>query len=106
MTAYLKRALQLLVRIYRRTAAIGLKDLLNEFNCQEIAAGSIDFQRFKDQLKGLRDADVQTALDASVDRINLPLIGFTESTAAFNPRIADILTDEHPAIRPGFLHSN
>ncbi|MEP6944380.1 MAG: ATP-binding protein [Acidobacteriota bacterium] len=106
MTAYLKRAPQLLGRIYRHTAAVGLKDLLNEFNCQEIAAGSIDFQRFKDQLKGLRDADVQTALDASVDRINLPLIVFTASTAAFYPRIAELIDDDHSAIGLGFVESN
>ena len=48
----LKRAPKIMTRFYRRSTAIGLRELLSVFNCQEISRGLIDYEIFKSKYKG------------------------------------------------------
>jgi len=70
----LKRAPQTMRRKYRREAAIGLKDLLARFNCQEIPASLLDYQRFAAAYTGVDTDVVNGALDAEADIVRLPQI--------------------------------
>lgn len=68
----LKRAPQTMRRKYRREAAIGLQELLARFNCQEIPASLLDYQRFAAAHTGVDTEIVNTALDAEPDIVRLP----------------------------------
>jgi serine/threonine-protein kinase RsbW len=70
----LKRAPQTMRRKYRREAAIGLKDLMARFNCQEIPASLLDYQTFADAHTGVDTDVVNAALDAEADIVRLPQI--------------------------------
>ena len=70
----LKRAPQTMRRKYRREAAIGLKDLLARFDCQEIPASLLDYNRFAAAHTGLDNETVNAALDAEADIIRLPQV--------------------------------
>jgi hypothetical protein len=39
---------------YRRAAALGLKELLSRFNCQEVAASLFDYQKFAAAHSGVK----------------------------------------------------
>ncbi len=70
----LKRAPQTMRRKYRREAAIGLKELLARFNCQEIPASLLDYNRFAAAHTGADTDMVNTALDAEPEIVRLPQI--------------------------------
>lgn len=106
LTKYLKRSSRLLGRLYRRNAAVGLKHLLSVFDCQEIAVAAIDYHEFRDQLKGLSDAEIDTGLDTANHKLMLPQIVFTADTAAFYPQIRELIEDERSVIALGFAESS
>jgi serine/threonine-protein kinase RsbW len=70
----LKRAPQTMRRKYRREAAIGLKELLARFDCQEIPASLLDYQTFAAAHTGVDTDVVNAALDAEADIVRLPQI--------------------------------
>ena len=70
----LKRAPQTMRRKYRREAAIGLKELLARFNCQEIPASLLDYNGFAAAHTGGDTDIVNAALDAQTDIVRLPQI--------------------------------
>ena len=70
----LKRAPQTMRRKYRREAAIGLKELLARFNCQEIPASLLDYNGFAAVHTGVETDIVNAALDAEPDIVRLPQI--------------------------------
>lgn len=102
MTEYLKRAPQILARHYRRRSAIGLRSLLGAFRGQQVAAATIDYASFKADLKGLSDAEITAALDASEELIALPQIIYTADSASYYPAIREIVDDERSAVARGF----
>jgi len=70
----LKRAPQTMRRKYRREAAIGLRDLLGRFNCQEVPASLFDYDRFATAHAGVDTKTVNAALDDEAEIIRLPQI--------------------------------
>lgn len=70
----LKRAPQTMRRKYRRDAAIGVKDILGRFNCQEIPASLLDYNRFAAAHTGVDTDALNSALDAETDIVRLPQI--------------------------------
>lgn len=80
----LKRAPQTMGRKYRREAALGLRDLLAQFNCQQIPASLFNYDRFAAAHKGVDTESVNTALDAESELIRLPQIVHATSCAAFS----------------------
>lgn len=101
-TAFLKRAPQLLARVYRRNATLGLRDLLGAFDCQEIPVAAIDYTDFKAGLKGLTDAEIKAKLAESTEKIRLPQIVYTAHTAAFYSKIGELIENERSTIALGF----
>ena len=45
LSEFLKRAPQMMARFYRRNSAIGLRELISVFNCQEVPAALLDYSR-------------------------------------------------------------
>jgi serine/threonine-protein kinase RsbW len=96
----LKRAPQTMRRKYRREAAIGLKELLARFNCQEIPASLLDYNRFAAAHRGVDTDIVNTALDAEPDIVRLPQIVSAVDCSGLVPAV---LTEEgRCAIGHGF----
>jgi serine/threonine-protein kinase RsbW len=83
----LKRAPQTMRRKYRREAAIGLKDLLARFNCQEIPASLLDYSRFAASHTGVDTDIVNTALDAEPDIVRLPQIVSASDCSGLVPNV-------------------
>lgn len=105
LTDYLKRAPELLSRLYRRNSALGLRDLLASFNLQEIPAASLEYSKFKAKLKGLSEAEIDAELESSEDRITLPIIVYAANTSDFYAKIGEIIDDERSSIALGFEQS-
>lgn len=70
----LKRAPQTMRRKYRREAALGLKELLARFNCQEVPASLLHYDRFAAAHTGVDSETVNAVLDAEPDIVRLPQI--------------------------------
>jgi serine/threonine-protein kinase RsbW len=70
----LKRAPQAMRRKYRREAALGLKEILSRFNCQEVPASLFHYGRFDEAHGGVDAEMVNAAIDAEPDIVRLPQI--------------------------------
>lgn len=81
----LKRAPQAMARKYRREAALGLRDLISDFNCQRVPASLFHYDRFAEVHKG-RDT-IDSALDAESDLIRLPQIVHAAGCSAYSALI-------------------
>ena len=83
----LKRAPQAMARKYRREAALGLPELISNFNLQNVPASLFHYDRFAAAHKGADANDVDAALDAESNLIRLPQIVLATSCAAYSTSI-------------------
>jgi serine/threonine-protein kinase RsbW len=80
----LKRAPQAMARQYRREAALGIRDLLSRFDCQEVPATLFHYDRFAALHKGAPPDEIHAALDMEADLIRLPQVVHVTNCAAFD----------------------
>jgi serine/threonine-protein kinase RsbW len=83
----LKRAPRAMARKYRREAALGVRQLLQQFNCQSVAASLFHYDRFSESYRGERIDLINEGLDAEGDLIRLPQIIYVASCAAYSSAI-------------------
>jgi serine/threonine-protein kinase RsbW len=83
----LKRAPQAMARKYRREAALGLGELISDFNCQSVPASLFHYDRFAAAHKGEDPATVDAALDSEADLIRLPQIVHAAGCNAYSTSI-------------------
>lgn len=102
LTELLKRAPQTMARHYRREAAVGLRELLERFDCQRVPASLFHYDRFSRLYKGLGAAEAATALDAETDLVRLPQIVTVANTTAFHPPVQMQLEEGRSAVAHGF----
>jgi len=95
------RSQKLLARMYRRDAAIGLRELLSSFTGRTVAAVSIDFAKFDTELKGRSDDEQLAKIAATPDRIALPNVLFSVQAADVYPSIGRVADVERTAIAFG-----
>ena len=79
----LKRAPQAMARKYRREAALGLSELLEHFNGQNVPASLFHYDRFAAAHTGVDTDDVNEALDTETDLIKLPQVVHVAEGSAF-----------------------
>ncbi|MEO6589576.1 MAG: ATP-binding protein [Pyrinomonadaceae bacterium] len=103
LSEFLKRAPQTMAKLYRRNSAIGLRELLAVFDCQEIPQQLIDYSAFKDELKGAPNNEILKFLNSKTGKIKLPQIVYTAHTAAFYPAIEQVVEKERAAVAIGFV---
>ena len=96
----LKRAPQAMARKYRREAALGLPDLISNFNLQSVPASLFHYDRFAAAHKGADVDEVDAALDAESNLIRLPQIVLATSCAAYSTSIP--CESERCAVAHGF----
>lgn len=102
LSLFLKRAPILMSKFYRKNSAIGLRELLTVFNCQEIPVSLIDYSRFRNDLKGAPDEEIFKELQKENEKIDLPQIVYTANTVAFYPQIQHTIEKERSAVALGF----
>jgi serine/threonine-protein kinase RsbW len=98
----LKRAPHTMARHYRREAALGLRELLERFNCQRMPASLFHYDRFSRTHKGMEPDELVAALDAETDLVRLPQVVHAASCAAFYPPIEQAADEERAAVAHGF----
>jgi serine/threonine-protein kinase RsbW len=98
----LKRAPQTMARHYRRVAALGLRELLERFNCQRMPASLFHYDRFSRTHKGLETDELVAALDAETDLVRLPQVVHAASCLSFYPPIQQVCDEERCAVAHGF----
>ncbi|HSP64444.1 MAG TPA: hypothetical protein VLQ90_15750, partial [Pyrinomonadaceae bacterium] len=79
----LKRAPQAMARKYRREAALGLRELLENFSCQRVPASLFHYDRFAAAHTGVDTESVNAALDTESDLIKLPQVVHAAGASAF-----------------------
>ncbi len=97
-----KRAPQLMARLYRKTAAIDLRDLLQSFDGRSVSSAVIDYARFKTELKGADDETVRENLAVDDKTVRIPHVVYTAHTSAFYPQLNEVCETERSAIALGF----
>lgn len=103
LSEFIKRAPRTMARMYRDNSAIGLRELLSVFDCQEIPLALVDYSIFKDELKGAPNAEILKVLKNETEKITLPQIVFTAHTDAFYPPIEQVVERNRSAVALGFV---
>lgn len=96
----LKRAPQAMARKYRREAALGLRDLISHFNCQNVPASLFHYDRFAAVHKGEDPETVDVALDSEADLIRLPQVVHAAGCDSYSKSIS--CDGERCAVAHGF----
>jgi serine/threonine-protein kinase RsbW len=99
----LQRGPQLMARSYRRAAAIGLKELLESFDGRHVSGLLLDYERFRNEVKGAADDKLRRALKEDNQRLRLPQIVFAAHAAAYYPPLREVSDTERAAVAVGFL---
>jgi serine/threonine-protein kinase RsbW len=102
LSGFLKRAPQLMAEFYRRASAVGLRELLGVFNCQEIPLALLDYPIFKARYKGAENTEIFEHIKENTEKIRLPQIVYTAHTVAFYPAIGQFTEKERSAVALGF----
>jgi serine/threonine-protein kinase RsbW len=102
----LKRAPVTMTRFYRRSSALGLRELLAVFDCQEIPVSFLDYALFKERHKGGTEEQVFAVVGSEREKINLPQIFYTANCSAFYPPISQFTDENRAAVALGFETGN
>lgn len=98
----LKRAPKTMARHYRRASALGLRELLTLFNCQQIPSSLLNYDRFTRSYKGVDPEELHAGLDNEIELILLPQIVHAASCESFHPLIQEWIDEERCAVAYGF----
>lgn len=102
LSEFIKRAPKTMAKCYRRRSAIGLRELLTVFDCQETPESLFDYSAFKDELKGLSDDEILKIINSETKKMRLPQISYAAPSAAFYPPIGKVTEKERSAVGFGF----
>ncbi|MFN0277617.1 MAG: ATP-binding protein [Pyrinomonadaceae bacterium] len=97
-----RRAPELMARFYRKKAAIGVRELLRNFDGRKISPALIDYGKFKDEFKGADDSTILKALNEDNAKINLPQIVYTAHTGDFYSKLNELCDIERSTVALGF----
>jgi serine/threonine-protein kinase RsbW len=102
----LKRAPQMMARLYRRQASLGLARMLSAFDCQEIPRAMLDYGVFRSEYKGLSQEEIETRMEVATKRMTLPQIVHTAPSEEYYPSLANIVEAERAIVAIGFNDHN
>ena len=101
LRGYIRRAPEVMERVYRRNSSIGLRNILAAFDGQDIPLPLIDYARFVDEYKGAPDDEILREV-RDADTVKLPRVFFTTDTANVYPQIATVTESERSAVARAF----
>ncbi len=102
LAEYLKRAPLRMAKFYRQKSAVGLRELLTIFDCQEIPISLLFYNVFKELHKGKEKFTILEDVKSDPEKIELPQIVWTANTLAFYPSISKLTEKERSAVALGF----
>lgn len=98
----LKRAPRTMERKYRHQAALNLRALLSQFDCQRVPASLLHYNKFSTAYKGVSDEAMNAGLDAEAELVRLPQVAHAASCASFVAAMREKCDEERCAIAHGF----
>jgi serine/threonine-protein kinase RsbW len=98
----LKRAPHTMARYYRRVAAVGLRRVLADFDCQRVPAILFDYARFSASYKGTTPEEVDAGLEADTELFRLPQVVHVASCASFSLEARQLCDEERCVVAHGF----
>ena len=102
LAGFLKRAPNTMAKYYRRKSAIGLRELLSVFDCQNTPVSFLDYSLFRDQHKGKESEDVLADASKETQKMILPQIVYTANTVSLYSPIGNLTEAERSAVALGF----
>lgn len=105
LTENIRRAPELMARLYRKNAAIGLRELLLKFDGRKISAAALDYEKFKTEFKGADDDKILKAFKEDNAKINLPSVVYTAHTGDFYAKLNEMCDIERSAVALGFVNA-
>ncbi|HUR98038.1 MAG TPA: ATP-binding protein [Pyrinomonadaceae bacterium] len=105
LTGYIKRAPEIMGRLYRFNSSIGVREILGAFDGREVPTLLIDYAEFRDKFKTVPDTEVLNEARYT-EALALPRIFFTTSAASFYKPLSHIAETERSAIALGFEASD
>ncbi len=101
----LRRAPQLMARLYRQGSAMGLRRIIGAFDGQTLPAALFDYADFKENYKGLPPDEIRRKLSGTVKTIKVPQIINADFASGYYPPIRKISDDERCVAGIGFTNS-
>lgn len=98
----IERASQIMMRFYRRSSALGLREFLPLFQNQSVPASLIDYAKFKENYKGLAKEEILQKLETENGKITLPQVFYSAHATAFYPTLRQAAEEERSAVALGF----
>ncbi len=102
LTEYLKKAPEIMAKFYRRQSAIGLRELLSVFDCQEIPISLLYYNIYKELHKGNDSESILEAVKKEAEKTHLPQIVYTANTVSLYSPISKLTEKERSAVALGF----
>lgn len=102
LSGFLKRAPKSMARFYRRSFALGLREILLAFNSQSVPESLLDYSLFKNEFKGAPVDEILNNLDEAERKIQLPQFVYATPTAAFYLPISQVVEKERSVVALGF----
>ena len=102
----LKRAPHTMARHYRRSASLGLRDLLGAFNCQRVPQTLFHYDRFNKTYKGATPIELAAGLDNETDLMRLPQVVHAASCSAFDFALQQVCDNERCVVAHSFEGGN
>ena len=91
----LKRAPHTMARHYRQIANAGLRELISNFNCQQVPAILFNYRNFSEKYKGAESETIVSGLSAETDFVKLPQTVHLASCSAFISDMRQICEEDH-----------
>jgi len=102
LVGVLKRAPRTMERKYRHQAALDLRALLSQFDCQRVPASLLHYNKFRAAYRGVSDEAMNAGLDAEAELVRLPQVAHAASCASFVASMREKCDEERCAIGHGF----
>ena len=98
----LKRAPQTMARHYRRSTALGLRELLATFDCQAVPEILFHHQAFSDKYKGADLEEIAAGLESETNLLKLPQVVHVASGQSFAPQLKEVCDEERCVVAHAF----
>ncbi|MEZ5308100.1 MAG: ATP-binding protein [Pyrinomonadaceae bacterium] len=102
LASSLKRAPELMAGYYRSNSAIGLKELMALFDCQEIPKSLIDYGLYRELHKGDDESAILSAVRSETGKFRLPQIVYTVNSSSVYDQLSKLTERERSAVALGF----
>lgn len=102
LSGFIKKAPALMAEYYRENAAIGLREILRQFDGQRVPGILFDSGNFKAAASGISVQEIEVMLSGEVDALALPHVVFAAHAAEIYPAIGKASKLERSAAALGF----